>query len=276
MRWSSIGSSRACGLGTIALGAAIALPALPVATATAAPATALLRVAHLSPGAPALQARLDGRVLTAPLEFTHLSGYLRVPAGSHSVQLTGGTVNVTSRSDFAAGSAHTVAAMGVAAKSLAKAFDDQLQAPAAGQGKVRVVHAAQGVPPADVVAQTGAVLFSDIAFAQDPGYRAVPAGSYSVTMRRAGTSDVLLAAKGIAVAPGTIASIWAVGGGGKALQLIRSNDAAAASAAPAGGMNTGLGGTAPTQPAAPVWPGLVGGLTVMAAGVMWLSYRRRA
>lgn len=274
MHWSKIRSSRACGLGTIALGAAIALPALPVATASAAPATALLRVAHLSPGAPALQVRLDGKAITTPVQFTHLSAYLRVPAGTHSVQLSGGQVNVTSRTTFAAGSAHTVAAMGTAATPLAKSFNDQLQAPTAGQGKVRVVHAAQGVPPADVVAQTGAVLFSDIAFAQDPGYRAVPAGSYSVTMRRAGTSDILLAAKGIAVAPGTIASIWAVGGGGKALQLIRSNDAAAAAAAPAGGMNTGFGGTAPQQPA-PVWPGLVGGLTVMAAGAIWLGARRR-
>lgn len=275
MRWSTIRSSRAGGLGAIALGAAIALPALPLATATAAPATALLRVGNLSPGAPALAVRLDGRSITSPLQYTHLSGYLRVPAGSHSVTLTGGPVNVTSRTNFAAGSAHTVAALGVAAKPLAKAFSDEMTSPAPGQGKVRVVHAAQGVPPADVVAQTGAVLFSDIAFAQDPGYRAVPAGSYSVTMRRAGTSDILLAAKGIAVAPGAIASIWAVGGGGKALQLIRSNDAAAAGASPSGGMDTGLGGTAPQRPA-PVWPGLVGGLSVMAAGVMWLSSRRRA
>ncbi|MEP6462785.1 MAG: DUF4397 domain-containing protein, partial [Frankiaceae bacterium] len=258
-------------MGTIALGAAIALPSLPVGPAAAAPAgLALLRVAHLSPGAPALQVRVDGRTATAPVAFTKLSGYLRVPAGEHSVQLSGGQVNVTTRTNFAAGSAHTVAAMGIATKSLAKSFNDQLTAPAAGDGKVRVVHAAQGVPPADVVAQTGAVLFANVAFSQDPGYRAVPAGTYSVTMRRAGTSDILLAAKGIAVQAGTISSIWAVGSSGSALKLIRSNDAAGAGATPVGGMNTGFGGTAPGQPTpgqpTPVWPGLLGGLAVMAAG----------
>lgn len=267
-------SSRAYGLGAIALGAAIALPSLPVVSASAAPASALLRVANLSPGAPPLAVRLDGRPVSSPVQFTKLSGYVRVPAGSHSVQLTGGSVNVSTSANFAAGSAHTVAALGTSASPLARTFNDQLQAPPAGNGKVRVVHAAQGVPPADVVAQTGAVLFSNVAFAADPGYRAVPAGTYSVTMRRAGTSDILLAAKGIAVQPGTISSIWAVGGTGRALQLIRSNDAAGAGSAPSGGMNTGFGGTAPNQPT-PFWPGLLGGLIVMAAGAFGLTAARR-
>jgi Domain of unknown function (DUF4397) len=274
MRLTTRRSSRIFGAGAIALGAAVALPSLPAGSATAAPASALLRLANLSPDAPALQVRLDGRTINAPLSFTGISGYLRVPAGSHSVQFSGGTVNVASRTDFAAGSAHTVAALGAAAKPLTKAFDDQLTVPPAGTGKVRVVHAAVGVPPADVVAQTGAVLFADLAFSQDPGYRDVPAGTYSVTMRRAGTSDILLAIKGIAVAPGAISSIWAVGGSGRPVKVIRSNDAAGASAAPSGGMNTGYGGTAP-KPAAPVWPGLLAGLTVMAGGTLWLGARRR-
>lgn len=271
----STGQSKVLGLSAIALGATLALPCLPAATATAAPSTALLRVAHLSPGSPTLAVKLDGRTIAPPVAFTRLSSYISVPAGSHSVSLSGGSVNVTAQADFAAGSAHTVAAMGTSAQPVARTFNDQMQAPPAGNGKVRIVHAAQGVPPADVLAQSGAVLFSNVAFAQDPGYRAVPAGTYSVTMRRAGTSEILLAAKGIAVQPGTVSSIWAVGSSGSGVKLIRSNDAAGASTAPTGGINTGFGGTAPQQPA-PVWPGLLGGLTVIAAGGLWLTARRRS
>lgn len=256
----------------VALGAALALPTLPGPANAAAP-TALLRVAHLSPDAPPLEVRVDGK-RWSDLRFTGVSGYAAVPAGQHAVSLRGGAVNVTANSAFVAGSAHTVAAMGRAGAPSAKVFTDRLAAPPSGDANVRVVHAAPGAPAADVVAQTGTVLFKDISFSQDPGYRSVPGGSYSVTMKRAGTNDILLAARGIAVQPGAVYSIWAVGGGGRALQLVRSRDAAGIGSTPAGGTATGFGGTAPGRPA-PVGPGLFGGLALIVAGGMWLGARRR-
>lgn len=267
------GFSRSSGMAVVALGAALALPSLPGPAGAAAP-TALLRVAHLSPDAPPLEVRVDGHRLNS-VSFTGVSAYATVPAGSHSISLRGGAVNLSTTTSLSAGSAHTVAAMGRATTPQAKVFTDRLSAPPSGDANVRVVHAAPGVPAADVVAQTGAVLFRDISFAEDPGYRSVPGGSYSVTMRRAGTNDILLAVRGIAVQPGTVYSIWAVGGGGRALQLVRSRDAAGMGTAPAGGVTTGYGGTAPGRPA-PVGPGLLGGLVLIAAGGMWLGLRRRS
>jgi Domain of unknown function (DUF4397) len=249
----------------------LAMPPL-AAPVSAAPAQAMLRVAQLSPDAGTLTVRVDGKVVTTPVRFPTVSSYLWLPAEQHTVQLRGSGVEVSSRTTFAAGSATTVAVMGRAAHPLARVFHDQLLAPPAGDSRIRVVHAAPGVPPADVVASTGTVLFANIAFTQDPGYRAVPAGTYSVVMRRAGTSAILLAAKGIAVQPGAIYSIWAVGGGGTALRLVRTHDASGMARPPAGGVATGYGGTAPGR-SDHATPGLAAVLVGLVATAAWLGRR---
>lgn len=263
---------RVLGLG---LAAAVGLlPALPGPAGAAAP-PALVRVAHLSPDGPAVDVLIDGRRIRSGLKFTAVSAYVTVPGGRHDIEVRGQGLDLSAHPDLAAGSAHTFAAMGTLAKPLARMFTDRLGTPPAGKGSVRVVHAAPGVPPADVVAQTGAVLYQDIAFGQDPGYRSLPGGSYAVTMRRAGTGDVLLAARGIAVQPGTVYSIWAVGGGGKPLSLVRTRDAAGVGRVPAGGAATGYGGTAPGGNSGGAAGGaLLLGVIVLAAGATWRSARR--
>lgn len=253
---------------------------LPGGTASAAAPTGLLRLAHLSPDAPSVDVYVDGQRRLAGAAFKELSGYLRVPAGNHKVEMrragagTSGAALVSTSVTLPSGGARTVAAIGRAASLQERVYDDNLSSPAAGTGKLRVMHAAQGVPPADVRAG-GKTIFNDIAFAADPGYRSVPGGTYDVTMTPAKTDQVLLAAKGVAVQAGSIYSIWAVGGAGKALSLVSALDASGASLVPRGGAGTGAGGLAGLEARWALY--LVGGGAVlMLSGRTAVLRRRRA
>ena len=66
-------------------------------------------------------------------------------------------------------------------------------------------------------------------------------------MRRAGAGAVLV--KGtVAVKPGTVTSVALLGGAGERRELYAFSDAAGSRSAPAGGIRTGAGGTAPSSP----------------------------
>lgn len=222
-----------------------------VTPATAAPVpTGMVRVAHLSPDAPAVDIYVDGAQRWHDVSFRAVSGYLRLPAGSHRVDMraagsaTSAAPLLSATTGVPAGGARTVAALGLAAHLTPRVYTDDLSSPTAGNARLRVLHAAPGVGPADVAVAGGPILFRGAAYAAQTGYIAVPSGAYDVTMSKAGTSDVLLAAKGVAVRAGSVYSIWAVGGSGKPLSLVRALDASGAAVVPKGGAQTGGGGLA--------------------------------
>lgn len=275
------GGTRLFNKGLLAvIGASLMTVGMPGGVASAAAPTSLLRLAHLSPDAPSVDVYVDGERRLAGAAFKHVSGYLRVPAGSHRVEMrkagtgTSGAALVSSSVQLPAGGARTVAAIGRAASLRERVYNDSLSSPASGTGKLRVMHAAQGVPPADVKAG-GKTIFNDIAFAADPGYRSVPGGSYDVTMTPANTNQVLLAAQGVAVQAGSIYSIWAVGGAGKALSLVRALDASGASLVPSGGAGMGAGGLAGLEARWALYLA-AGGAVLMLSGSTALVRRRRA
>jgi uncharacterized protein DUF4397 len=97
------------------------------------------------------------------------------------------------------------------------------------------------------------VLTSDLSYPEKTGYRQLASGSYRVEARRAGGGAVL--AKGtVAVEAGTVTSVALLGGAGARRELYAFSDAAGSRSAPAGGIRTGAGGTAPSSraPTAPV------------------------
>ncbi|HEU4896304.1 MAG TPA: DUF4397 domain-containing protein [Actinomycetota bacterium] len=245
----------------LALGAA-GLLALPVA-AGAQGSAALVRVAHFSPDAPAVDVYVnDDRVLSG-VEYKAISKYLELPAGSYAlaVRPAGAAASsdpvIEATAEVQAGKAYTVAAVGALADIEAQIFGDDLSAPGAGKAKVRVIHAAPEVPAVDVAVAGGPTLFEGAEFPSATDYAEVDAGTYPVQVKAAGGEDVLLEAS-LAVKAGTIYSVAAVGGAGKDVELLPVVDATGTGQAPHGGIATGAGGTAPGV--------ATGGLTLVLAG----------
>jgi Domain of unknown function (DUF4397) len=262
---------------------AASLFALPVAAgAQGSASAALVRVAHFSPDAPAVDVYVnDDRVLSG-VEYKTVSKYLELPAGSYdlAVRPAGAAASsdpvIEATAEVEAGNAYTVAAVGALADITAEIFSDDLSAPASGKAKVRVIHAAPEVPAVDVAVEGGPTLFEGVEFPSATDYAEVDAGTYPVQVKAAGGDDVLLEAS-LPVKAGTVYSVAAVGGAGKDAELLPIVDATGTGQAPHGGIATGAGGTAPGT-AIPGLSLVLAGAAVLALAGLGASVllRRRA
>jgi hypothetical protein len=232
----------------------VAVPA--AARAQAGPGQALVRVAHFSPDASYVDVymvSLNRRQLFPNVFYKSVSAYWAVAAGpfTYEVRPAGATPEsepvIRVKGDLAAGKAYTVAAVGRRDRLQGVLLRDDMAPPAPGRGRVRFLNAAIDLPRADISLAGGPKLRS-LAFPEPTGYRQVASGRYRVEVRRPGGGAVVVRGT-VAVRPGTVTSVALVGGAGAPRELYAFGDAAGSRAAPAGGIRTGAGGTAP--PSAP-------------------------
>ncbi len=183
-------------------------------TSASSTSAAQVRVAHLSPDAPAVDVRVDGAVVLAGVPFQAISDYLPVASGSRRIQVTpagaSAPVVIDATLDLAGGTAYTVAATGrLSGIAPLPLLDDRN--PSASRAKVRFVHAGPDAPPVDIAVAGGPVLFSNVAFRGSAGYVAVDPGTYNLEVRVAGTSTVALRVPNVSLASGVNYTIFAAG-----------------------------------------------------------------
>lgn len=179
-------------------------------------AQAQVRVVHASPDAPAVDVRVDETVALTNVPFFTASGYLPVPPGPRRLRVspTGTqTFVIDATPTLDANASYTVIATGLVANISPLVLVDDRSAPAAGQVKIRVVHAAASAPAVDVyvtapgASLTGATpVLTNVPFRAASGYLAVPAGTYRVRVTLAGTQTVAIdtGADGIPVQAGRV------------------------------------------------------------------------
>jgi hypothetical protein len=261
--------------------AVLGLPA--VARAQAVPGKSLVRVAHFSPDASYVDVymvSLNRRQLFPNVFYKSVSGYWAVAAGpsTYEVRPAGAAPEsepaIRVEGDLAAGKAYTVAAVGRRDRLQGVLLRDDLRMSAPGTGKVRFLDAAFDLGTVDIGLPGGRVLGAGVAFPEPTGYRQLASGSYRVQVRRSG-ADAVLVEGTAAVKPGTVTSVALVGGAGKPRELYAFGDATGTRAAPAGGIRTGAGGTAPSSRTAPT-PLLLPGAAVLVAVLTVAAARRRA
>lgn len=201
-------------------------------TALAGPvwANARVTVGHFAPFAPALQdtavnVRVNGQVALQNVVFGQFTEYLTLgPAGSYTVEvLPAGTstVAISATLELSNNTDYTVLAVGDGANqplSLLPLVDDNA-APAAGQVKVRVVHAA---PFANTLAatevsirdNTNAVVggLQRVPFKGASGYLSLPAATYDLKVSTPDGSTTLIDPKPAALPAGGILTLVATGG----------------------------------------------------------------
>jgi len=210
----------------IALGAASAASAatplnalLTVDNATANPGdVARVRVIHNSPDAPPVDVWVNGAVAFSNLAFGEITAQAALPAGAYDIQVepagaggAGPFVIDVADLPLAAGTDYTIIASGTLAEIFpAVLTDTNAAAPAAGNARVRFFHGSPDAPAVDIAVIGGPVVIAGAAFGDDASIE-VPAGTYDLEVRVAGTDINVLELRGLALAADTEYTAYASG-----------------------------------------------------------------
>jgi len=189
------------------------------------PAPARVRAIHASSNAPAnVDVLVDGGRAIAALPYTGtnaaVSPRLPVLAGNHQFQVV--AANTTSPAAISAtlaltnGQAITIVAADnvsgttIISGSQAIISQDDLSALAAGFARLKAIHAAAGQPAVDI-AVNGTVTYGNVSFGTQADYLTVPAGTYNLEARLAGTTTVLVSLPNFVIQAGKVYDFVATG-----------------------------------------------------------------
>ncbi len=260
----------------------LGFPAVFAAAANAATGTGWIRLAHLSPNTPAVDVYLysfgnpDARIVLHHVSYGTVSPYESVPAGDYSVAMraSGAAASsppvVSASIWIASGHAYTAAALGPRSGLRVQIMSDDLTTPA-GRALVRVVQASLKQPRV-TVSWDGKVIANQLPFASVTSYRAVSPGTEDVTVR-GGTNN---ANSAVSLAAGAIHTLVVLDGS-NGLEVANLEDAAGSVKLPAGGVQTGFGGTAAHGPGSPLpWLAVIGAGALIALGGGLTARRRPA
>ena len=266
-------------LGGLAVAAAAASPA-----ASAAPLAAQdgwVRIAHLSPQAPAMDMYLysfgdpaDPTVLK-DVGYGDVSAYMALGPGQYTVAMRGFDAPPSSHpalvSSFmvSAKTAYTVAALGPDPGLRVEVLKDEMTTPR-GKTLVRVLQAS--LKENRVTVSLGSTLLTQqLAFSSATSYTGVAPGIHAVKIAASGEHTTM----SLGLTADTVHTIVVLDGS-SGLKADDLTDAVGAQALPKGGAGTGLGGTAP-RPSADLTPWLLvlAGSLLAVAGIVGLRRPRR-
>lgn len=176
-----------------------------------------VRVAHLSPDAPAVDVWVDGNLVLEDVPYEGISAFLELTEGSHEILVVAANTTepavIQETITLMPNVSYTVAATGLLSGT--PAIDAWIltddRTPAMGQAKVRFAHASPDAPNVDITLTDGTILFGNVQFNEAEDYINVPASSYDLQVRVAGTETVALSFGDVALSGGTNYSIFATG-----------------------------------------------------------------
>jgi hypothetical protein len=236
-------------------GMAAAAPAASASTgAAAASSDGWVRIAHLSPKAPAMDMYLfpfgdpAHATVLRDVAYGDVSAYLALSPGQYTVAMRGfgapasSAPALTTSFMVSAGTAYTLAALGPDPGLRVEVLRDQTTA-SAGRALVRVFQASLKEP--QVTVSYGAdVLARQLAFGAATSYAPVPPGTQTVRFTASGEQAQMR----VNLATDSVHTIVVLDDS-TGLKVDVLTDAAGSQIMPAGGAGTGFGGTAPRPPA---------------------------
>ncbi|WP_170285552.1 DUF4397 domain-containing protein [Microbacterium rhizomatis] len=244
-------------LGAMVLGAALAAPAAAVAAPreaalsvpAAAGATGWLRLGHFSPDTKAVDIRvsaLRGGSVVFELDgigYGDVSPYKALQPGDYTVSMiAAGTgdwskLAISGTVTVGAATATTMAAYGPSSSLQIKPFTDDLTSPASGNARIRVIQASTITPTVDVRTSTGTAIATAARAGSASSYAEVRAGTWKLQLTGTGVSDTA----DVAVAAGSVTSLFVLDNARGGLTILPVLDSAAAPVVPIGGVQTGGG-----------------------------------
>ncbi|MCU0317134.1 MAG: DUF4397 domain-containing protein [Fimbriimonadaceae bacterium] len=190
-----------------------------------------LRLVHASPDAPAVNIRAGTNSINN-VSYLGFSGYVSTGSGNPLVTVTPvatTTPVISANVPLAAGESKTIIAGDLVSNIRPFVLTDDRSAPAAGQIRVRLVHASPAAGNVDIhVSAPGATLSAgtlvagNVALGASTSYLTVPAGDYRVRLTAPGTFNVAFDSGTVAFAAGQVRTILAVdaAGGGLPVQAV--------------------------------------------------------
>jgi hypothetical protein len=269
--------------GTAVFVSATSPAASAASTSPAGSQDAWVRIAHLSPEAPAMDMYLypfgnpGDQIVLRDVSYGDVSAYQTLSPGEYTVAMRGFGAPESSKpaltTSFMVGArtAYTVAALGPDPGLRVEVLRDQMTAPA-GKALIRVFQAALKQPQV-TVSYGPDVLARQLAFGAATSYTAVSPGKEMVHFAATGAD----ASMSVKLAPDTIHTIVVLDDS-TGLKVDALTDAVGSQIMPKGGANTGFGGTAPHSPASAVpWLLTIAfGTLLTGAGLTGLRRSRRA
>jgi hypothetical protein len=240
--------------GIIAVLAALGLPAAWAAD------DGMIRLAHLSPDSPSVDVYVDNvadpgaRITLTGVGYGSVSPYQSLPPGTYTVSFRAAGADpasppkLSTTADVGPGTARTVAGVGLFANLSLAVLDDDLSLPPAGSARVRVISAAATAPSVDV-SVGGTTLASGLAMGKAGDYVDIPGGQTTLRITPQGSPPAEVP---VTVDAGSVYSVLVLDQQGGGLTVTPVLDAASMPTVPAGGVETGAGGTAEAPVSAPV------------------------
>ena len=188
---------------------------------------ASVRLINAVPDAGGLDVSVKGRRVWKQATFRSSTGYQSVTAGTYPVTLDAdglGTTLLTQSLSFDKNQSYTLLALGQAdgrGNAQVQAWpDEKPERLAPGKASVRLVNAAPGTPPVDLVVNT-IVGVKDIAYGRRSEPLALDGGAYDLQLAAAGTATMLTGPVHLILAPGHAYTLIAMGqpGSRQALSL---------------------------------------------------------
>lgn len=201
---------------TIFFGVLIALIAVSQSPTKAYETNGFVRVLHASPDAPAVDVYVNDSKVLSNVPFGTNSDYLPLPKGQYNIKVTPAGVStpvvIDTSVHVSRGRYYTIAATGRLSEIEATALRDRNRLPVRDDSsRVRFVHFSPDAPAVDITTTDGKAIFRHVRFGDRNMYKRVPAGTYDLQVRLAGTNTVVLNLPGVKFEDGKTYSVFALG-----------------------------------------------------------------
>ena len=174
-----------------------------------------VRVIHTVPDAPNVDIYANETMIVEDLAYGEYTEYLAIPEGEYkiSVYATGTTDApvVTNMLNVEPNKVLTVAAVGMLNDIGLLAIRDVDDPEDTQKSMIRFLHLSPNAPAVDITLPDGTVVFDDVSFKQITPYRDVTPMNYTLEVRPAGSSDVVLSVPGVDLESGKYYTVYAIG-----------------------------------------------------------------
>lgn len=174
-----------------------------------------VRVMHTVPDAPNVDIYANDKLIVNNLAYGNYTDYLAIPEGTYKISLyVAGTKNSPVLDNMLTvnkNSILTVAAAGTLSDIGLLAITDANELRKPGKAMIRFLHLSPNAPAVDITLPNGTVIFSNISFKHITSYIDVAPMNYTLQVRVAGTSNVVLTVPNVNLNPDKFYTVYAIG-----------------------------------------------------------------